>query len=368
MSEKFSPPEASTESERLAKAKQLKPRKNQEGRRIGKGLEKASRQIEAAQRRREREVKAVEVNAENLTTALTRAEARAKAAKEPKEDEYESFEVSEGEIESEKEVPEASKDSVEGLAFIKNMKESGVGEEPETPAEVKEEISVPENMESAKFEDLKEGQLVSVRRSSGKIDSDWRVLLKFEQDQKVKVIKMKGNEEDSNFKTVAAAEIFVPVKTRNQNPGLPPVSGEINVKEKRSSPKKSINANIEIEQQHIAKPQTKEVVVAPKEKPRTIGEIKEFIAGSNAAEVTKFGNELLQKQVENIQKGLDEIVQYFLQKNKDLKGDPVAAHNFLMGEEIKGWFKGKQREQQIKYKELFNRPTYKEWLKKKGKR
>ncbi|TSC83986.1 MAG: hypothetical protein G01um101413_789 [Parcubacteria group bacterium Gr01-1014_13] len=56
----------------------------------------------------------------------------------------------------------------------------------------------------AKFEDLEEHQLVSVKRSSGKIDSDWVIMNKNEADQKFLVMK-----KDGTNKTVSAEDIFL---------------------------------------------------------------------------------------------------------------------------------------------------------------
>lgn len=69
---------------------------------------------------------------------------------------------------------------------------------------------------------------------------------------------------------------------------------------------------------------------------------------------------VLKERASGIEKRLGEISEYFSDKYK-MSGE--AAHKFLMGNEIKGWFKGKQIQMQQEYKNLFTSSVYKDWLK-----
>ena len=72
---------------------------------------------------------------------------------------------------------------------------------------------------------------------------------------------------------------------------------------------------------------------------------------------------VLRERAVGIQKALDEIAAKYLKKY--LTQD--VAHDVLMGEPIKGLFKGGQRRDQEKYKALYNNEVYQKWLKEKGK-
>ncbi|MBP6859406.1 MAG: hypothetical protein KBC69_02165 [Candidatus Magasanikbacteria bacterium] len=70
---------------------------------------------------------------------------------------------------------------------------------------------------------------------------------------------------------------------------------------------------------------------------------------------------LKEQQVEGIKKRLQEIEVLFADKNPYSKTKTVRQ--YLLGEDIKGWFKGEQKQLQQEYKNLYNSPTYQEWLK-----
>ena len=72
---------------------------------------------------------------------------------------------------------------------------------------------------------------------------------------------------------------------------------------------------------------------------------------------------VLQERAVGIQNKLDEITAKYLKKY--LTHD--VAHDFLMGEPVKGWFKGGQRKDQEKYKDLYNNKVYQIWKKAEGK-
>lgn len=249
---KFSPPEAITESERLARAKKLKPRNTgrqieAEKRLVEKQAKHAQRGQDVAQRRREREVRAVEVNAERLTTALARAEEREKAAKEPKADDFESYEVSGGdEVELKKRVnnkhvirrgEKAVKDLAKDLA--------GLGEE---------------SQEKVKPEVIK-------------------------QPQKAEIISAKSNEVDDED-IIGVEEVAAPIKVHNQNPEPLSISGETN---------KNVvsRATHEAEKIKTARTLVEEAVVSPvkKKKPELSPTAIEAIKRSAEAEEAKFVSE-----------------------------------------------------------------------------
>jgi inhibitor of KinA sporulation pathway (predicted exonuclease) len=67
-----------------------------------------------------------------------------------------------------------------------------------------------------------------------------------------------------------------------------------------------------------------------------------------------------EKRVEDTQKRLVEIEAYFADKNPDIK--TKTTRQYLLGADIKGWFKGDQKQLQREYKNLYNSPAYQEWL------
>lgn len=69
---------------------------------------------------------------------------------------------------------------------------------------------------------------------------------------------------------------------------------------------------------------------------------------------------LKEQQVEAIKKRLQEIEIYFTGKNPDAKTKTVRQ--YLLGEDIKGWFKGEQKRLQQEYKNLYNSSAYQEWV------
>lgn len=77
-----------------------------------------------------------------------------------------------------------------------------------------------------------------------------------------------------------------------------------------------------------------------------------------------FLDDITLRRGEGIRRRLEEISWYFMKKHKM---SAESVHKFLMGQEIKGLFKGGQKQMQKEYKALLNNPVYKEWLKLKGK-
>ena len=427
---KFTHLETSTEGERLAAAKTLKARPNPDAliHRLKKGGEKKVRETEAATRKAKREDDAAKVRAKRLAFAKERA----RVAKEPKVDDFESYEVTGGEIESEKdekkeeanldrifeayeeantvndfmqfmlknsdllltkeraesdpsikqyleskfdeektglryedmvqalpseedyennahgqEVEEAEKTkktkkipsrlppatattarTVEDLNFIKNMKESGVGELEEAP-KVEEAVTSPEVMKPAKFEDLEVGQEVMVERSkkgneaSGKIDSGWTVFRKFDVDKKVLVVKMENGKEIS--KAVSAEKIFVPVS--NQNEELPPVSSEA---EKLKSARTLVEAAAEsaakeepfITPENIAESKR----LAKKEARKSARGTRKFVASAEENEEAEIKNQVAAENKQWHEDKLEELSKALLQAWKEM-GEKVTDDN-----------------------------------------
>lgn len=69
---------------------------------------------------------------------------------------------------------------------------------------------------------------------------------------------------------------------------------------------------------------------------------------------------ILDERAGAIEKRLTEIEEYFKEKNKLLD---YEVHDFLMGSEIKGFAKGKEKSLQAEYKKLYHNPMYQEWAK-----
>lgn len=286
-----------------------------------------------------------------------------------------------------------AKEVEEDSTLIKKTKKSDVGELEATP-KVEEVISTPEGVSPAKFADLKPGQSISVRRSNGKIDGGWRVLRRLEENKEVEVIKMEGG--NSLKKVVTVKEIFVPTEVRNQNEELPAISGEIDtevidkkllIKKAKEEAAKKVPFispdNIE-ESRRLAEeddaafkksvakfapktPKTEEEFWATEAKPSTLETARARVAAmpeanrkrAEAAPLakklsgmsTKEGVEHVSKEVKaGKQKLLDEIAARYLKKFDSKEN----AHKFLMGPEVKGWFKGGQRRDQENYKKLYN--------------
>ena len=63
-----------------------------------------------------------------------------------------------------------------------------------------------------------------------------------------------------------------------------------------------------------------------------------------------------EERAKGIQNSLNKINKYFIDK---YKMTDESAHEFLMGEEIKGLFKGKEKKMQKEYKSLVASPAYK---------
>ncbi len=390
--------ESSEYAKRLAKAKQLKSRPNPEGlkNRLARSQEKTKRKNEAEQRRREREIRAVEVNAERLKTALTRAEEREKAAKEAKEESYDSYEVSAEEPKNEDyesfEISGVTKNSEQGqvaageinnepsketradLDFIRNMKTQGVAEEPESAGM--------DMLKPAKFKDLKVGQSVAVKRSNGVIDNGWAVVYKSDEDQKVTVVKKDLRKTTSPDLIFIGGETASPASEKNnkkeEESKEPPL-----VKAARKSAAKdvpfitplSIEESKRLDEEEEAEfkkanekfaPKNEKASLAAEAKNPTLEKARARVAAMPEAArkraeagplvkklsgmSAKQGAEQISREVAlGKQKMLDEIVARYTKKF----GSKDNAHKFLMGPEAKGWFKGGQRKDQENYKKIF---------------
>ena len=70
---------------------------------------------------------------------------------------------------------------------------------------------------------------------------------------------------------------------------------------------------------------------------------------------------VVEARAEGIKKKLQEIEGYFADKKIDAG---KTIRQYLLGEEIRGWFKGEQKRLQQEYKDLYNNPVYQKYLKK----
>lgn len=332
---KFTPPAELTESEKLARVKSVRGRANPEGlkNRLARSAEKKVREAEAAERRREREIKANVVKAERLATALSRAEERAKAAKaakEPKEDDYESYEVSE----------EPSKDTTEDLDFIKNMKESGVGELEETPED--EEIELSDEDLIPVEEEVVKAEGINVKKQKGKsITSDDATSVSGEINRKELV---KAAKEDAAKKVPFISESNIEESRRlaeEEDAAYKKANAKFAPKKEESGIAKAKSPVLEEARARVAA-----MPEASRKKAEATPLVKK-LSGMSAKE----GVEHVSKEVKaGKQKLLDEIAARYLKKFSSKEN----AHKFLLGPEVKGWFKGGQRKDQENYKKLYN--------------
>lgn len=68
------------------------------------------------------------------------------------------------------------------------------------------------------------------------------------------------------------------------------------------------------------------------------------------------------QRVEGMKRRMQEIELYFADKNPEAK--TKTARQYLLGSDIKGWFKGEQKRLQQEYKDLYNNDLYQKYLQK----
>ena len=68
------------------------------------------------------------------------------------------------------------------------------------------------------------------------------------------------------------------------------------------------------------------------------------------------------QRVEGIKRRMQEIELYFADKNPEAK--TKTTRQYLLGSDIKGWFKGEQKRLQQEYKDLYNNDLYQKYLQK----